>query len=169
MNGFLEAIYQGVTNVSARDATGGLLIGLVMALAASKGCLILKKRIADPFPMLCGMILLVSVLSMALGLGYSHSQSDRTGRSLSASQRASGLGVLPPPIGRRLIDDADLNGDHRLTPEEAARFVKGADLAGKGWANASDIDQARRPWIAPRRIQDFHPDTAHRAPSREGF
>ena len=168
MGGFLQAIYQGVTEVSARDATGGLLIGLVMALAASKGCLILKKRIADPFPMLCGMILLVSVLSMALGLGYSHSQSERTGRSLSASQRASGSRMLPP-IGRWLIDDADLNGDHRLTPEEASRFVKEADLDGKGWANASDIDQARRPRIAPRRIQDFHPDTAHRAPSREGY
>ena len=106
---------------------------------------------------------------MAIGLGHSRYKSSQAGKSLLASDRAGGFRAPTSPIGRRLLDDADLDGDGRLTPEEAARFVKGADLAGKGWANASDIDWARRESIVPRPIQDFHPDTARRAPPREGF
>ena len=62
----------------------------VLALAAAGACLLVRKRVSDPFPVLCGMILLVSVLSMAFGLGHSRYKADRVGRSLAASNPSAG-------------------------------------------------------------------------------
>ncbi len=166
---YLKDIYLSVTDVSSREAIGGLLVGFALALAASGAFKHLRKLASDPFPLLCGLILLVSAVSMALGVGHSRYKRDHARRSLVASDPRDGIRVLPQPIGRRLLEDADVDGDDRLTPEEAARFVKGADRAGKGWADVSDIDRTRRVWIVPRPVQEFHPDTTRLPPGREGF
>ncbi len=151
MKSYLEATYAGIVDASSKEIVGALLIGLALAL-------LVRRKLADPGPILCAATLLACVLSMALGLGFGRHRADLHGLSLSASDLKAGFHILPPPIGRRLIHDADLDRDGHLTPEEAARFVRAADSAGKGWADVREFDRIRRPWIAPRSIQDFEPE-----------
>ena len=156
---YLRDLCQVIGEVSPRDAVGGLVVALALALAGSGACLLARKRTADSLPASCALILLISVGSMAFGFGHSRTRLGGSAVSLAEVGPTTGIPVRPEPIGRRLVDDADRDGDHRLTPEEAARFVKKADRAGKGWADASDIDRVLRIWVVPRPIQDFHPDT----------
>jgi hypothetical protein len=166
---YWQAVFRSVIDVSPREAIGGLIAGFALALAASGACALLRKRVSDPFPMSCGLILVACVLSMAFGLGHSGARRNPSVNSFTSTNPREGWRVMPPPIGRLLLADADLDGDGRLTPEEAARFVKKADVAGKGWANASEIDGARREWVVRRPIQDFHPDSYRRPVPRDGF
>lgn len=166
---YWQAVFRSVIDVSPREAIGALMVGFALALAASGACALLRKRASDPFPMSCGLTLVACVLSMAFGLGHAGSRRDRSVNSVASTNPKQGWRVLPPPIGRLLLADADLDGDGRLTPEEAAQFVKKADVDGNGWANASEIDGARREWVMRRPVQDFHPDSTRGHSPREGF
>ena len=158
MKSYLGATYAGIVGASSKEIVGALLIGLALALLASGLARLARRKLADPGPILCVATLVACVLSMALGLGYERHRANLEGLSLSKDDPKAGFRILPPPIGRRLVHDADLDRDGHLTPEEAARFVRAADSASKGWADAREFDRIRRPWIAPRSIQDSEPD-----------
>jgi hypothetical protein len=95
MREYLLAIYEGVTDVSPHAAVGGLLLGFALALVASGACTLARRRMSDPFPALCGLILLVSVSSMAFGVGHTRYALERAGYPVAAP----GSRVQPPSTG----------------------------------------------------------------------
>ena len=167
---YLQAVCQTIVKVSSHELAGGLLVGLILSLAASGIWMLVRKKLADPLPALCGLILAVSGLSMAFGLGHSHYQAE----ILKYPPWASGpnpRGDAPPPasLGRRLLQDADANRDGRLTPEEAAQFVRDADHLGKGWVGIPEIDRTHRDIVDQRSPQGDHTDSDRRPSRRERF
>ena len=170
MRGYFRAISEVVAESSPGEVVGGLLIGLVLALAASGLWVLGRKKVSDPFPMICGLFLIVSALSMGFGAGHARYGLDRAGqvRGVVGLHHPRGPRV-PAPVGRRLLLDADADGDGRLTPEEAARFVKEVDREGKGWADAGDLDRAFGASAGAARNQEFHPDANSSPPRREGY
>ena len=172
MSEYLKIIYEGVTEISADEVMGAMVVGLALALACYGLCALGRKRANDPLPLLCGLIFAISALSMAIGVGHSRYRSLKgvSPNGWTATQSGpggfpgpGGPGGGPPmhrPLGRALLHRADADRNGQLTPDEAARFVREADLAGKGWVDASDIDQAHRGPVGPRPLSDFHPDTA---------
>ena len=165
MRSYFQAVYQAITEVSPHEMVGGLLVGLTLSLAVAGICMLGRKKVADPFPFLCGLILLVSALSMTFGLGHSRYQATRSIQAPSGfGPRAKDRFSSPSnyPIGHRLIQEADADGDGRLTPQEAAEYIRRADLSGKGWADSSEIDKTPRGWAGARPPQGPPADSPRR-------
>jgi hypothetical protein len=159
---FLRIVYEGVIDFSPNELMGALMVGLALALVCHGICVLGRKRATNPLPLLCGLIFAVSVLAMAIGFGHSRYRAlgrnvamarnrldagpgrDPGGLQKSAEPRGRGRGRSEPnPIGRSLLLMADTNKDGRLTPEEAAQFVLGADKDEDGSADLSEIDRAQ--------------------------
>ena len=141
MADFLRVVYEGVIEFSADEMMGALMIGLAVALACYGICHVGRKLSTNPLPLLCGLIFLVSTLSMAIGFGHSRSRPHGRFASFSRSNQPAAPGGYPGPgrprdphgtpiegrpIGRGLLHRADMNQDGQLTPEEAAEFVRKA-------------------------------------------
>jgi hypothetical protein len=157
MREYFETIYEAVTDVSPNEIMGALLVGLVIGLVGSGLCMLGRKWKRDPFPWLCGLILLVSAGSMALGMGHARFRVTAGIRALgwtSSSPRSTadirgGHPPGPPPFGKELLGVADADNDGRLTPEEVTRFIEKIDTTGKGWADLSDLDHWRQAHAGP--------------------
>ena len=174
MGEYLQTIYEGVTEISPDEAMAALMIGLAVALACSGLYALGRKWASDPFPLLCGLIFAASAGSMAFGIGHARHKSkagiatDFIGSPGPGPARTfgpgagagAGAGSRLHPFSRDLLQNADADANGQLTPDEVAQFIRAADATGKGWADAIDIDRARKGSGGPRGPWDFHPASA---------
>jgi hypothetical protein len=171
MGEYFDAFYEGSTEISPDEIIGALAIGLALAMACSGLCILGRKRAANVFPVFCGLIFAVSAISMVVGIGHARYKYVGPGkRTLSTSSYPNALhhaGWPGPPhagppmrrhLGRALLHEADANKDGRLTPEEAADYIREADSTGQGWVNADDLGPARRRHDAPPSVSENHPE-----------
>ena len=136
---FLGQIGDIFTDLSPGVVIGSLAIALGLAMVGS-GIHALTRggKARDPLAPLCGLMFLVSVVSMAIAVGYAR----QSGRE--AQVRPGEVGPSSPP-GRTILDAADLDRDGHLTPREAVELVRRADTHRKGYADLFELDHVRGP------------------------
>ncbi len=147
MSGFFTHLYDSLVDLSPDDLIGAIAIGLALSMACSGLCLLAQKKAACPFSPVCGVVFAVVAASLAIGLGHGRQKyagPRPDGPTLhQPDPRLVGQGMSRRP-GRHWLQEADVDHDGHLTPEEAARFVREADTAGKGWIDPAEFDRARR-------------------------
>jgi hypothetical protein len=177
MREYLSAFYEGSTEISPDEIIGALAIGLALAMACSGLCLLGRKRSSNVFPVFCGLIFGVSVISMVVGIGHARFKYMGSGKHTTSAHPIhngspffNGRPPLgwpgPPPgghpprhfLGRTLLHEADANKDGQLTPEEAAQYIREVDSGGRGWVNAQEIDQTLRHRDAPPAVGEHRPE-----------
>jgi hypothetical protein len=183
MTDYLSAFYEGATEISPDEIIGALAIGLALAMVCSGLCMLGHKRASNVFPVFCGLIFAVSTISMIVGLGHARSKymgpvrrTDPTGQFPKGSPHFNARPPLgwpgPPPmhprIGRTLLHEADANKDGRLTPEEAAQYIRQSDTTGQGSVSAEDLDDNQRRHDAPRSAIENHPEPGPPGPNPRG-
>jgi hypothetical protein len=155
------------------DLIGAGMIALTLALAMTGLYALRRKKTGEPLIVLIVLMLCANVISMALVAGYlvktwrsESGFSARTNRNTARRPAPGGLdgpvrqeqpwghlgGSPPPPAGRgpgdphirQVFAVADADKDGRLTPDEAALFVKAADPNGIGSVNEHDFSAAIR-------------------------
>ena len=195
MLNFFGAVYESVIELKADEIIGSLVIGLVLAMGCAGLCILGQKRSKNPFPLLCGVILVFCALSMAFGVG--HVRHKFSSKAIVAAgpgpnpghfpppgraRQARGDRPMPRPFGRQLLAEADSDKDGKLTPEEAAQFVRSIDLGDKGGADVSDIDRvtferfgpgptplsSNPPRSTPPARSGDHPEVTQDSREREG-
>ncbi len=184
---YLGALYESMTEVSPDEAIGALMIGLVLALGFAGLCVLAFKKSANPYPLVCGLIFAVSASSLMIGVGHSRSKYIGASRLVGWGRLRSdeiprpGVSAAPvspydrPPVmprgrgGRRWIMEADGDGNGRITPEEAAQFIRNADRTGKGWVGLSDLERPRGGPPGPTAVTQGLPPAGSPAPHRSDF
>jgi hypothetical protein len=149
----LRSTFDILLDIKPGDLIGAVMIALTLALAMTGLYALRRKKMGEPMIVLIVLMLCANVTSMALAAGYLAKTWRAEMRSPNDSARAAlrrppaspvgpdhpwrhpGGHPGPPPGGPPVsqifaVADADRNG--RLTPEEAALFVRAADSNGTG-------------------------------------
>ena len=156
MTKFLGNILDAICDQTPETLIGSVIISLTLALiGAGIYSLRREKGTERGLMTLVGLMLVVSVVSMAIGGGQM--RSDRDGSSIPTRQASS--------FGRQILDAADRNRDGRLTPDEGGHLAMIADRARKGYADAFDLDHVRSFQPPPATGLAWHPG-GDRIPAR---
>lgn len=156
---FLSSIVNAIVDRTPAELIGALLVS--GAVAAVVAALHVRGRRKEPLsPTFIGGITLGAGLAcMALTAGYiEYAASPLKNNGAGAIPQSvagwapAGQGGSNPPApwgtygagwssGVHIVMAADEDHDGRLTPDEAARFVRQADIDGDGTVDAQDIDK----------------------------
>ena len=148
----MNCIYQELIDLSTEELIGSIMIGLVLAMAFAGLYALGRRKTSDRLPLLSSLMILASIVSMALGIGYGRYKQDLMGYGRPGQPPSYGPGGPPPGVpghrappggpevarhlAERFIGSADVDGEGRISPEEAARaaerLVREADSDQRG-------------------------------------
>jgi hypothetical protein len=126
--------------LTADDMITAIMIGLVLAMALTGVYAIARRKASESLTLMVGLMILASIASMALAFGHARYKQENLGfinqtqdsRRGPAGPHPDSPGHRGPPGGpeighflaERLVGSADLDGDGRLSPEEAAKAAE---------------------------------------------
>ena len=158
MQQLARAVSDFLLDRSPRDVVAGVLLAMVVSGALTGLFALVRRRSSEPLVLLLGLGILANLVATLTESATSSTSEGRLiGRSSSRPPRWAGpppadpvlRPLAPPPHWTHgfsapvLVEKADADRDGRLSPEEAARFLRAADTAGKGSVDARDIEKAR--------------------------
>jgi hypothetical protein len=137
MAGFLGRFGDVVTGLSPSVVIGSLIIALTLSLVASGiHTLAWRGKGQASLASLAGVMFLVSIVSMAIAIGYTRpSRRNFQGRPLRTGQPMG-----PIPRARAIPEAADRDKAVNLSPREISESVRKQEPRRNGHANVSDID-----------------------------
>ncbi len=153
-----RAVSDFLLDRSPRDVVAGVLLAMVVSGALTGLFALVRRRSSEPLVLLLGLGILANLVATLTGVGYVLHVRGEVNRpkfvtsapmGWSAPGRPGPCAHWPPPphwthgfSAPVLVEKADADRDGRLSPEEAARFLRAADTAGKGSVDARDIEKA---------------------------
>jgi hypothetical protein len=170
---YLESVRDAVLERSSRELVAAFFIAATAAMFTSGLFILFRRRMGDVIGLVAGLTMASVVAGMALTAGDLRLQATMAGANdfparLSDSapgSRASrfhgprrGTGFRPMPSPGALFvfaadGAADGERDGRLSPDEVAQFIRGADPSERGSVDAREIDTFLRQHFPPPRVQ----------------
>lgn len=154
MTGFLTTVADTVIDRSPEELIGAIVVALGLSMAVSGFYTRGRRKIGDQFMLMNGLVLVANVAAMAFAVGYLAYQQKvdefpegKLATAASCSNPSFLLGHTPGAesfLAPWVVGLADANKDGRVTPEEAAQFVKEADTGGRGSVDQGQIAEALR-------------------------
>jgi hypothetical protein len=169
----IRSIYDAVVDKSPEELIGAVMVALAMSLTMTGLYALGRRKVSDTLPLVTGLMVVVCVVSMALAAG-SALHARRAGFGIAgATAWSPKVGPFPPgfrpggppgpvppwfrpggfafgwPPSQSFIKALDADRDGRVTPEEAARFVRSADASGRGSADAGEIAKVMSDLLRP--------------------
>jgi hypothetical protein len=150
MTGYFHAVLEIVADRSPDELVGALLVALVVSLVMTGLYGLVRKKVNDPLILMCSLMIVVSVASMATSAGYLRHAAQRKRGNVPP-----GAAYQPVPaygrgsqLARRIFEAADTNGDGKLSESEASKsaalFVQTLDPSGKGLVDEDTVRTAIR-------------------------
>lgn len=157
-----------VIGLSPEELIGAILSALALSAATAGLYFLTRKKASDRFLLLVGLLIVANVICMALSAGYLQAREKSlstedgpfngvvfSGLPPAATPAYGSPGTAQPPQARepfkslapcpsadQFFQAADADGDARLSPEEAAQFVRAAGAGDDGTVDRNDFASA---------------------------
>jgi hypothetical protein len=154
---YFQSLSDALIDRTIEELIGAVLMALALALALTGLYKLVRRKVNDPGMPMIALMLCANVISMALAASYITQarreflpKMDRPAMAWRPPSEfrggPGGPGKRPPgmPVAPGFVSAADADQDGRLSPEEAAEFVRTADAGAKGSIDAHDLDDALR-------------------------
>ena len=158
MTEYLQSLTDAVLDRTTEELLGAVMIALALALALAGLYALGRRKLKDPIMLMTGLMLFANLASMVVAAAYVvKARKDITsdGRNAAFPPLAGHLGHGGPPsnhgrpdgppgsaVAFGIVKTADTNNDGKLSPDEAAAFVRLADTSGKGSIDGHDLETA---------------------------